>query len=131
MHRESKLAELYLSFAVWLGSALGKPMSVDVVAFVFNLYESEEAFDIQVAGSAFYSETDERWAANQVFTSGEDLFSLPMQLVGSEWSDGLLAAKEFVARYLLEGPESDKLNRAQAVAVGFVDGDLEVLHKNA
>jgi hypothetical protein len=36
-----------------------------------------------------------------------------------------------VARYLVEGAKSEKLKSAKAVAVGFVDGDFELLRKNA
>jgi hypothetical protein len=129
MRKQSDLNEVYSPFAGWLSRVLNAEIPNEVVAFVFNLYEGEESFDVQLAGCTSYTSDDESWAVKQPFSSGADLFQIPRSVVGPEWADGLSSVKQFIARYISEGSESVKLKYARAVAVGFVDGDLDVLHK--
>ena len=109
-------------FDAWLDDALSHPISPSVVAFSFNL---AEPWCIEIVGLDRYSEDDSDWACEEVFRPDVESLDLPESDVGETWEVVLEAAKRLVAAYL-DRPSAGSaiLRRAQAVAVGFVDGDL-------
>jgi hypothetical protein len=118
--------ELQSRFHAWADQALGRPIPAGVVAFSFNLYEMTFGVDIDLIGCSTYSDDDPAWAPSEVFTAREPVLEIPESLAGSNWQEALGIAIDLVRGYLdLGGPGSTVLRRSQAVAVGFVDGDLE------
>lgn len=109
-------------FDTWLDSALSQPIPSSVVAFSFNL---AEPWCIEVVGSNRYSDEDPDWACEESFRPGVKQLSLPESEVGETWEAVLEKAKRLVSTYL-DRPSagSSILRRAEAVAVGFVDGDI-------
>jgi hypothetical protein len=87
-------------------------------------HEAEQCFHAQLIGAARYSGTDDSWASDEVFSTGESVFELPHQAVGADWRDGLDATQALLRRYVQHGARADVLRKAHAVAVGFVDGDI-------
>jgi hypothetical protein len=110
-------------FNIWLNGALSQPIPSSVVAFSFNL---AEPWCIEVIGANRYSEQDSDWACEESFRSESKPLALPESEVGSRWEVVLESAKRLVAAYL-DRPSagSAQLRRAEAIAVGFVDGDLQ------
>ena len=101
---------------------------IGVAAYNFNLYEHRDSFAVQLVGAARYDPVDSSWASEERFSSGEDLFDLPQALVGDDWRGGLATAKSLVSSYLQVGTQAARFRSSRAVAVGFVDGDLELVH---
>ena len=114
------------AFISWADAVLTEHPE-EAVAYNFNLYEHENAFAIQLIGAERFDAEDTGWACDEMFTSGEDLFELPHAVVGEQWEAALKGARTLVQAYLRTGAHSARLGRARAVALGFVDGDIEVV----
>ena len=111
--------EFYGEFSAWLDEVLKEELPQGIAAFNFNLYEGEDAFDIQLIGASRFDEA---------FSSEEDVYYLPRESEDIEWQEGLSCAADLVDLYLDQGQYAGKLKAAQAVAIGFVDGDLTILY---
>jgi hypothetical protein len=109
-------------FDAWLDDALSQRISPSVVAFSFNL---AEPWSIEVVGSDRYSDDDPDWACEESFRANVEQFALPASEVGATWEVVLEATKHLVGSYL-DRPSagSVRLRKAEAVVVGFVDGDI-------
>lgn len=117
----------YDDFSKWLDDNL-EQLPTDVVAVNFNLYEgSKQTYDVQLIGTDTFDEEEEDWACDEIFTTGEDLFLLPRTNDIEDWEDGLSFIIKMVEKYLENGKYARKLKGLQAVGIGFVDGDIELL----
>lgn len=114
-------------FVTWVDRVLLENGPARAEAYNFNLYEHEEAFAIQLIGAESFDPDDEDWACDAAFSSGEDLFELPHAIVGSDWRKGLTAARSLVETYMERGKRAADLKASRAVALGFVDGDLDLI----
>ena len=63
---------------------------MEVAAYNFNLYEHHRSFAIQLIGAIRFDSDDPGWACDEAFSSGEDLFEIPHEIVGRDWQDGLV-----------------------------------------
>ena len=120
--------ELFDEFSCWVDRNLLEHSGMSVAAYNFNLYEHEEAFVMQLIGAKSFDRSDSDWACDETFSSGEDLFELPRSIVSADWQEGLRRAKALVKRYLDTGKHASRLKASQAVGIGFVNGDLELLY---
>jgi hypothetical protein len=120
---------IFKNFSIWLNNILENNDFSDVIAFNFNLYEGEDSFQVQLIGTDSFDENDDDWACDEVFTS-ENLFIIQRSITGQKWDEGLAYIKKIVEEYLKSSSSSKVLKEKDAVAIGFVDGDLEVLLKN-
>lgn len=110
-------------FDAWLDRALSVPIPASVIAFSFNL---AEPWSIEVVGSDFYRDDDPDWASNESFRPEIEALALPSSEIGETWEEVQEKAKRWILTYLkLPSAGSAVLRGAEAVAVGFVDGDLE------
>lgn len=116
---------LYKGFAAWLDSVLAAPVPSTIAGFNLNLYEAQTCFHAQLIGASRFDRDDDSWAADEVFSTGENIFRLPHESVGATWRDGINATNKFLLHYILSGTRADILRAAKAVTVGFVDGDLQ------
>ena len=122
---KQSVSSLYDDFAAWLDPILRAAASSGAGAFVFNLYEGEGTYQIQLDGcSSLDLETD--WVPQRVFSSGEDLFEIRRTLVGDDWRSGLAGARELIQRYCSANSNACVLVGVP-VACGFVDGDYELV----
>ncbi len=111
------------TFDTWLDTALSEPIPASVVAFSFNL---AEPWCIEIIGSDRYSDDDPDWACEESFRPDVEDLVLPESEVGDTWEVVLEAAKRLVAAYIERASAGSAiLRRAEAVAVGFVDGDSD------
>ena len=111
------------AFNAWLDKALSKRVPESIIAFSFNL---AEPWRVELVGSDKYSDGNPDWACPpEAFRAKVKKLGLPESEVGSNWESVLEAAKSLVTAYLNRAsPGSDRLRRAVAIVVGFVDGDL-------
>ncbi len=117
-------------FSYWLNQVLEQEIPKGIKAFNFNLYEGEEdTYDIQLIGSDEFDEDDSDWACTEYFTSGENICYIKRTDEIAHWEQGLSYITKLVERYLQEGKDADTLKNVSAIAIGFVDGDLDILHR--
>ena len=123
----------YQEFSEWLDQQLNKDLPEGVVAFNFNLYEGASdtpEYHIELIGADYFDEDDDDWPGNEVFTTRDDLFIIKRTEDISRWKKGLKLMTSLVSKYLQDGKYADKLKGAEAVGIGFVDGDLHILHRS-
>jgi len=124
--------DLYKEFSKWIDKHLEKEIPKEIIAINFNLYEgSGNTYDVEVIGSNEFDENNEDWACAESFTTRDDLFRINRTKDISEWEHGLEYIKDMVNKYLSEGRHLNKLKVYQAVGIGFVDGNIEILYKNS
>ncbi len=115
----------------WIDSILSEELPDNVSAFNFNLYEGDGTFHIQIIGARCFAEEDEDWACDEVFTTGENIFVIPRKVTGQNWKEGLTYTIELIKDYLVTGNNSGILKSTDAVGVGFVDGDIEIVYRKS
>lgn len=118
-------------FSKWLNQVLEQDIPKGIKAFNFNLYEGEEdTYDIQLIGSDEFDEDDSDWACTEYFTSGENICYIKRTNKIEHWEQGLRYITKLVECYLQEGKNADILKNVSAIAIGFVDGDLDILYRS-
>ena len=118
----------YTDFAGWLDIVLAPALPEGIKAFCFNLYEDAEdahLFAFQLIGAPSYDPMMPDWACEEVYSTGEYLF-LHRSV---SWETCLEEGEALIRRYLNLGLYRSKLLAADAVAVGFVDGDLVAVYE--
>lgn len=122
--KEERLS--YEQFAKWLDGFMDYGFE-EVVALNFNLYEDGDAkWSVELVGTASFDEDDDDWACDEVFSNRETPL---VWEENADWETILSKVQEFIRRYLEHGEYSDLMKENQAVAVGFVDGDLEIVYR--
>jgi hypothetical protein len=107
----------------WLDTALSDDVPSDIVAFNFNLYE--EPFRVDLVGATYYSAKDSDWACEEAFVPEPRFFDFPARGMPKLWQEKLTFARVLLEECVGNSSTSgERLRAAQAVTVGFVDGDL-------
>ena len=115
----------YSLFIEWLSQSLNnKSLSDDIVAFCFNLYESDDdcQFDIQLVGCSQFDSEEDDWACSVTFTTGENLFPLE----ASNWENALETFATIITK-AVECASLKDIFKNKHIAYGFVDGDLYIV----
>ena len=127
---------IYEEFAHWLDDILeNNDMPENTAAFCLNLYEEDikdHIYGAQLIASGEFDPDDEsgEWACEEVWSSGENIFTVD---TSDEEDTGWKHAQELFAEmaeeYLSSGKYRSILTGSRGVAIGFVDGDLEIIYK--
>ena len=110
--------EVSRSFNAWLDRIVAECPTDQIGAYGFLLYEHEDAFAVQMVGSARYVVSEPFALREQVFSSGEDLVELPRSVVGADWPEGLEAAKNLIASYLQKARERVRFSQTASSPSG-------------
>lgn len=115
-------------FEEWLDKCLGYNLPDNIKGYNFNLYENSEdgVFDVQLIGAPEYDPDDDDWACEEIFSTKENVFYLSAQ----DWEECQKICVQLVDTYLKTGKYAEILKKSEAVTVGFVDGELEVVFCN-
>ena len=119
---------VYNRVSKWLDVVLETDIPAEVVAFGFNLYwDIDHDWSMELIGTSKFDVDDEDWLCNEV--TDLDTRENPLQWhreTGCEeiLNDIVSALKE----YLKNGKYADILKAKSGVGVGFVDGNIEILH---
>lgn len=112
--------------AAWLGrvcAAESPPPSV--VAYNVGLFETKKGFTAYLIGADRYDGANSDWACRESFTPKARHQPLPLGK-GVGWEQAHAAVVGAVREFLGSPPGRESfLARAQAVTVGFDDGELE------
>ena len=113
-------------FKVWVEKYL-IDLPEDAVAINFNLYEGEEPYSVQLIAADEFDEEDEDWACEEIFSTEDDLFVIPMTEDIKDWEEALFYIKSLIEEYLNVSSYKSILKKLQGIGVGFVDGNVELL----
>lgn len=115
----------------WLASALAPRVPDTVVAFSFNLFEIKSAdakYGIELIGADEFDPDDSDWACAEAWVASPRSVLTPHEFANGGWKECLRGAKQLLTKMLVESSSSAaKLKAARAVAIGFVDGELELI----
>jgi hypothetical protein len=119
-------------FKEWLSSALHPPVPGEVCAFSFNLFEPALVdgvrFGVELVGAETFDPEDSDWVCEEVWTAQPRKLNIPVAFSGNGWEECLQKMKLLLQSVLEEQADiSNVLKSRQAVALGFVDGDLDVI----
>ena len=117
------------SVSNWIDKILDQEIPNTVVAFCFNLYEeSDGSWAMELVGTERFDLEDEDWACNELtdFGSRECLYNWEMEC---EWDEALEYMVKELSQYLENGKYAELLKSRVGIGVGFVDGNIEIIHK--
>lgn len=119
---------MYEEFLEWIDGLSLDNMPEGIIAYNFNLYDSEETYDIQLIGSDEFDEEDPDWACSEAYSSEENVCYIENTGELKNWEKAQKIFAEYVRKYLESGKYSETLKAAKAVGIGFVDGDIELVY---
>lgn len=120
--------EIYTEFEKWLNSQLANEMPADTKAFCFNLYEEsaeDSVYSVQLVACNAFDKNDSDWACEEVWSSEEDIFGIELS---DEHDKDWAAAQELIKSWVQEYMKNCDILSAKPVAIGFVDGELEMIN---
>ena len=126
--------KLYKEVDVWLRKiCLIDYPDKEIAAYYLGLFESNDGVvTAYLVGSMVFDEEDPGWASNEDFIPPNTLKTL--RLKGSEGVNcpEVQTTVVSIMKKFLQDPVNENcfLNRAKAVAVGFEDGDLDIVFRN-
>lgn len=119
---------MYQLVEAWIDNLNLNPVPEAVAAFCFNLYDGcdDEHWSMELVGTDNYDPEDSDWACGEVtdFNSRETEFKWVQKC---NWATALAQMTAILRDYLNNGRFAPVLKEKMAVAVGFTDGDLEIL----
>ncbi len=102
----------------------------DVVSIAINLYElGDYNWSLEIIGAPIFDDGNADWACFEVF---EVVTTRKNQLFWKEetdWENILKSKIKELENYLKTGRFTRELKDCEAVAIGFVDGDLEIIYQ--
>lgn len=121
---------MYEEICKWLDKVFNKSIPEDVVSICFNLYEDGEgSWSMEVVGCSSFDSDDPDWACDEV--TDLDTRDEPFTWTDdSIWEKVLSDITKLLYQYVQEGNASEYLQSLNGVAVGFADGDLNILFEN-
>ena len=113
----------------WIDNLNLNVIPEDVVAFCFNLYDGCDNlhWSMELIGADSFDAENDDWACGEItdFKSRETVFKWTQ---GCNWEAALEQMVSALKEYLDKGRYAPILKSKIAVAVGFTDGDLEILY---
>ena len=118
---------MYDRLSSWLDEVFERNIPEGVVSICFNLYEDgDDNWSLEVVGCSSFDSEDPDWACDEVTDLGtrDEPFAWAEEAI---WEKVLSDVTKLLYQYLQEGKASAYLNSLDGVAVGFADGDLNIL----
>lgn len=110
----------------WIDGILSRPLPTGAVALCLNLYDDGDGqWSAELVGTNSFDADDPDWACDELFALREQTLCFTWN---TTWDEVLAQVIADIKTYLETGPHRDMLKRFRAVAVGFVDGDLETVY---
>ena len=119
---------MYQLVEAWIDSLNLSSIPENVVAFCFNLYDGcdNAHWSMELVGADSFDSENSDWACGEVtdFNSREMEFQWVNE---GDWEAALAQMVSALKEYLDKGKYAPIFKEKAAVAVGFTDGDLEIL----
>ncbi len=126
VEQEEKVANHQISD--WIDNVLNSDIPDKIAAFCFNLYEEGNgSWSMELVGASRFDLEDEDWPCDEItdFDSRKDPYKWEMDCT---WQEALAHMVNELKEYLANGKHAELLKSRTGVGVGFVDGDIEILH---
>ena len=121
--------EIYTEFENWLDSLFeNNDMPDETLAFCFNLYEEsseDSVYSVQLVACDKFDKDDSDWACEECWSSEEDIFYIELS---DEQDKDWKSAQELIKSWVQEYMKTCDTLSAKPVAIGFIDGDLELIN---
>ena len=122
--------DVFKKYHKWIEKTLSKKLPEGINGFAINLYENTSSFDAELIATPEFDPDDEDWACDDIFMSKK--FKFPHKALGSDWEPALEEIANSTKNYISLGSKGACLLTAvKGVGVGFVDGNLVLVHINA
>ena len=120
---------MYQEMANWIDSLDLDRIPDEVAGFCFNLYDGCDHlhWSMDLIGADRYDPEDSDWACDEVCDFGSRAPEFRW-IREAGWEIVLEEVVAALRMYLSQGKYADALKSRTAAAVGFDDGDLEILH---
>lgn len=121
------MSEIYKVFEKWLNLQLENDMPADTKAYCFNLYDENDErniYSVQLVACNVFDEQDSDWACEEVWSSEEDIFAVEFS---DEKEKDPQSAQKVIKSWVQEYMKDCKILSSKPVAIGFVDGELELI----
>ena len=120
-------ASFYSMLETFIDCALEEAIPSEVKAVCFNLYEDEGSkWSMEIIGTSSFDKDDPDWACDEVSDFGTR--NVPFYWTEeTDWESVLSEITKHLEIYLSNGACADKLKSLEGVAVGFTDGNLNIL----
>lgn len=116
-------ADLSNDLTLWLADCLAEfPPPESIVAYNVGLFETDEGFCAYLAGAAAYDADDDNWAVDPPYKPA--YFPLPSFAYPFDGWEACLENVISSVSSALASPSLSTISGANAVTVGFDDGDL-------
>ena len=118
---------MYEKLSSWLDDVFRKTIPEGVVSVCFNLYEDGDGeWSMEVVGCSSFDSADSDWACDEVtdLETRDEPFTWTDDSI---WEKVLSDITKLLYQYIQEGSASAYLQSLDGVAVGFADGDLNIL----
>ncbi|MBQ3140156.1 MAG: hypothetical protein IJB68_11725 [Ruminococcus sp.] len=127
------IMDIYSEFVNWLDNILeNNDMPDETVSFCFNLYEEsveDSVYAVQLVACEAFDENDPDWACEECWSSEEDIFCVELSdEAEKDWKAAQKLITGWAEEYLERGKYASILT-SKPVGIGFVDGDLEIIHR--
>ncbi len=113
----------------WIDNVLNSDIPDNIAAFCFNLYEEGNgSWSMELVGAGRFDLEDEDWPCDEItdLDSRKDPYKWEMDCT---WQEALAHMVNELKEYLTNGKHAELLKSRTGVGVGFVDGDIEILHR--
>ena len=120
---------LYNNLKIWLEGFSKEPIANKIKAICFNLYDDGNGnWSLEMVGTASFEQDDPDWACDEVtdFGTRNSPFSWNENC---DWKSVLEEVSRYISKYMETGILDFVKNRVEAIAVGFVDGDINMIYK--
>jgi hypothetical protein len=117
-------------FKAWLIGSTSTTMPASVRAFSFNLCELDDdgfPFGVELIGSSKFDIEDGDWACDVVWAATPRMLEIPVAFSSRSWEGCLARVKRLVIAAIDEDGAGEVFKTKEGVAVGFVDGDLDLV----
>jgi len=117
-------------FKTWLMDSVSTAIPASVRAFSFNLCELDDDFSpfgVELIGSIRFDIEDSDWACDEVWAATPRMLEIPIAFSSRSWEACLAGVKRLVVAAIDEDGAGEVFKAREGVAVGFVDGDLDLV----
>ena len=118
---------MYEKLSAWLDDVFSETIPEGMVSVCFNLYEDGDGeWSMEVVGCSSFDNSDSDWACDEVtdLETRDEPFTWTDDSI---WEKVLSDITKLLYQYIQEGSASAYLQSLDGVAVGFADGDLNIL----
>ncbi|QLI81196.1 hypothetical protein HZU75_06430 [Chitinibacter fontanus] len=116
----------------WLAQAFLNDSPTEIAGYSFNLFENandaNSKFGVELIGASRFDQDDTDWACDETWSASPRRLALPISISGEHWEHCLAVVENAINQLLMTNTSAVSIPKSsQAIAVGFVDGDLNVI----